>query len=68
MAQKKKRRPAPLYTIFTAGAIIMFWRGVWGLMDIYLFPNDATLSYSVSFVISVLLYIFVVRHHVKDLA
>lgn len=68
MARKYKKRPAPLSTILIAGAIIMFWRGVWGLMDIYLFPHDPTLSYGVSFLISVLLYIFVVRHHVKNLA
>jgi len=68
MAKKYKKRPAPLSTILIAGAIIMFWRGVWGLMDVYLFPNDPPLSYGISFIISVLLYIFVVRHHVSNLA
>jgi hypothetical protein len=66
--KKTKRKPAPLSTILIAGAIIMFWRGVWGLLDVYLFPSNPTLSYSLSFLISLLLYIFVVRHHVKDLA
>jgi Fuseless len=39
-------------------AIIMFWRGVWGLLDTYLFPGYPTLSHLVSAVIGVvILYI-----------
>lgn len=29
-------------------AIIMVWRGVWGLLDLYLFPGTPFLSYIVS--------------------
>lgn len=29
-------------------AIIMLWRGVWGLLDLYLFPGSPLLSYLVS--------------------
>ena len=29
-------------------AIIMLWRGVWGLLDVYLFPGSPTLSYLIS--------------------
>ncbi|MEY4768770.1 MAG: hypothetical protein RL637_1409 [Pseudomonadota bacterium] len=32
-------------------AIIMLWRGIWGLADLYLFPNSPTLSYLLSIVI-----------------
>jgi len=34
-----------LYSIIIGLAIIMFWRGLWGLMDLYLFPNNQFLSY-----------------------
>jgi len=27
---------------------ILFWRGLWGLMDVYLFPNNQVLSYLAS--------------------
>lgn len=67
---KKKRhieKQPPLSTILIAGAVIMFWRGVWGLMDVYLFPNNLPLSYAISLVISLLLFTFVVRHHIKKL-
>ena len=29
-------------------ALILFWRGAWGLLDLYLFPNNQTLSSVVS--------------------
>jgi hypothetical protein len=29
----------------------MLWRGIWGLADLYLFPNSPTLSYLLSIVI-----------------
>ncbi len=36
-------------------AIITFWRGVWGLLDIYLFPGSPTLSHLVSILIGALI-------------
>lgn len=32
-------------------AVVSFWRGAWGLMDLYLFPNDQTLSFTFSLII-----------------
>ncbi|HLA23127.1 MAG TPA: hypothetical protein VJZ93_01170 [Candidatus Nanoarchaeia archaeon] len=43
------------FTLIVAFAIISFWRGAWGLMDIYLFPGNHLLSFSVSIVIGVLI-------------
>lgn len=36
------------FTILLAFAIILFWRGAWGLIDIYLFPQNYELSLWVS--------------------
>ncbi|MEW6222667.1 MAG: hypothetical protein AB1476_05095 [Candidatus Hadarchaeota archaeon] len=36
-------------------AIVMVWRGLWGLMDIYLFPNNRKRSYWASFLIGFIL-------------
>ncbi|WP_305907819.1 hypothetical protein Q9L42_013815 [Methylomarinum sp. Ch1-1] len=41
--------------IIVVVAIIMFWRGVWGLLDIYLFPGSPALSYLVSITLGVLI-------------
>ena len=47
-----------LYYLITGFAIVVFWRGVWGLLDVYLLPDDETLSYTVSVFIGLaLLYI-----------
>ncbi len=32
-------------------AVVSFWRGAWGLMDLYLFPHDQTLSFTFSLII-----------------
>jgi hypothetical protein len=42
-------------TIIVAFAIILFWRGVWGLMDVFLFPNNLMLSYIISIIVGVLI-------------
>jgi hypothetical protein len=39
-------------------AVVAFWRGAWGLMDLYLFPGNEFLSFASSFVIGfVVLYL-----------
>ena len=39
-------------------AVVSFWRGTWGLMDIYLFPENPTLSFSASFLVGfIVLYL-----------
>ena len=44
-----------VHTLLIALAIVAFWRGVWGLMDIYLFPNNAIVSFSFSVIIGILI-------------
>lgn len=39
-------------------SVILFWRGIWGLMDLYLFPSNLAVSYAVLLVIGfVVLYV-----------
>jgi len=46
------KKKIPIWAIiFAAFAIVSFWRGVWGLMDLYLFPGNEILSLSVSVII-----------------
>ncbi|MBI2066274.1 hypothetical protein HYT60_02125, partial [Candidatus Woesebacteria bacterium] len=50
----KRRRGLGFFrTILIAASVILFWRGAWGLMDIYFFPNNQTLSYLASIVLGV---------------
>jgi len=43
------------FTVLMAFAIVSFWRGVWGLMDLYLFPENLFLSFSLSVLIGIVL-------------
>ena len=46
-----------LFAILIAFAVVSFWRGVWGLMDTYLFPNNYQLSLWVSLIIGIAILI-----------
>lgn len=45
---KKTNFTDVLIIIIASLAIVGIWRGVWGLMDIYLLPENSTLSFFVS--------------------
>jgi len=40
-------------------ATVSFWRGIWGLMDIYLFPKNQVLSLIISIIIG-LIVLFII--------
>ena len=42
----------------TAIGIIAVWRGVWGIFDLYLFPNDHLISFLISIIIGILILYF----------
>jgi uncharacterized membrane protein YjjP (DUF1212 family) len=44
-----------IFTLVIAFAIVSFWRGTWGLMDLYLFPENRILSYVVSILAGILI-------------
>jgi hypothetical protein len=57
MKKRKQKRTLKnmFYIIIIAFAIVAFWRGIWGLMDFYLFPKNQVLSFSLSILIGVLI-------------
>ena len=46
----KKNHPV-IFALLIAFAVISFWRGIWGLWDIYILPNDYKTSLWLSFVV-----------------
>jgi Fuseless len=54
LAEFKARHPNgnAIVIIF---AIIMLWRGAWGLLDTYFFPGNPTLSHIVSIILGALI-------------
>ena len=64
----KRMKPVKqtLFAVIIAFAVISFWRGVWGLMDEYLFPSNHQVSFWASLFIG--LIILVGTHYaVKEL-
>ena len=49
------------FALLVAFAVISLWRGIWGLMDIYLFPSNYEASLWASVVIGFI--ILVLTHH-----
>ncbi|MBU1198830.1 MAG: hypothetical protein KKF46_02020 [Nanoarchaeota archaeon] len=46
-----------MFAVVIAFAVIAFWRGIWGLMDLYLIPNNPSLSYLLSIIIGLVILI-----------
>ena len=53
--KKKRMFKRVFFTIVIAFAVVSFWRGVWGLMDLYFFPNNHLLSFSLSVIIGIVI-------------
>ena len=66
MKEKGKRDLKNIfYIILIAFAVVSFWRGVWQLSDLYLFPNNYLLSNLVSLIIGIIILYF--TKHLIDL-
>lgn len=55
MIRKLYRKHPYLYYLLVATSLVFLWRGVWGLLDIYLFAKDNTISFWVSTAIGLIL-------------
>ena len=61
MPKKISRTKKIIFAIIIGFAVISFWRGIWGLMDVYLFPKNYTLSLIISTILGLL--ILIVTHY-----
>jgi len=52
------------YALIIGLAIVAFWRGAWGLMELYIFPNNLPLSLWITLSGSIIILIFT-RNFVK---
>lgn len=52
--------------LFVGFAVVAFWRGIWGLLDLYLFPDNYILSLWASLILG--LVILAATHYtIKEL-
>ncbi|MCK5043117.1 MAG: hypothetical protein KAR23_04365 [Candidatus Aenigmarchaeota archaeon] len=59
---KMKSGHQTIFAIVISFAVISFWRGIWGLMDVYLLPENYLLSSWISMFLG--LGILAVTHYV----
>lgn len=57
-----KLKHQTIFAVVIAFAVIAFWRGIWGLMDLYLFPNNYELSLWFSLILG--LAVLMATHYV----
>ena len=55
-----------LFALLIGFAVISFWRGVWGLLDIYLLPNNQSASFWISIIIGIVI-LTATHYSVKEL-
>ena len=62
----EKREDPTWFYIILAFAVVCFWRGVWGLLDLYLLPSNSELSFWVSLILgfSILAFTKKIRHFI----
>jgi hypothetical protein len=44
-----------LFALLIGIAVVSFWRGIWGLLDIFLLPSNMELSFWISTIIGVII-------------
>jgi len=55
--KKLKKRNKILYTLVVSAAIILYWRGIWGLADELLLTSFPKTSYFVSLLLGLLILV-----------
>lgn len=64
--KKFKKKHRGIHLLLVAIAIVMFWRGVWDLLDEYLLPNWPLMSSVVSILVAFLV-LYLDDFHLKEL-
>ncbi len=65
----KKMKPfkQSIFTLFVGLSVVSFWRGAWGILDTYLFPNNYELSSWISMLLG-LIILYLTHNWTKELA
>ncbi|MBC8435291.1 hypothetical protein H8D91_02195 [archaeon] len=59
---KKTNLRDVLIILIASLAIVGFWRGVWGLLDYFLFPNNFLLSQIISIFLGIFILLWLSRN------
>lgn len=67
LLSKLKRHHKIIFAVIVATAVVMFWRGIWGLMDVLLLPDNYFLSSVISVILGLALLV-VTHYRFRELA
>lgn len=56
--KKKSHLRKVIYALIIGFAVVSFWRGVWGLQDLYLFPENLVWSFFASILLGIIILYF----------
>lgn len=60
-------KPFPiLNSILIGSAVVLFWRGMWGIIDLYLLPQNESLSYIVSTILGI--FVLIIHHGISKIS
>lgn len=60
--KKLEAKHQTIFAVVIGFSVICFWRGIWGLLDIYLFPANRVLSLWTSVILG--LIILIITHYI----
>ncbi len=52
----EKRYPV-VSSVIVGTAVVLFWRGIWGIFDVLLFPENEVMSYVLSMALGIVILI-----------
>jgi hypothetical protein len=61
-----KKRNKLIHILFAAIAVVFFWRGIWGLLDMFFLPTNPLVSNLISVVVAFVILYFD-DFHLKEL-
>lgn len=62
--KKLKKHHQLFYSLIILSGVVCLWRGLWGLLDIYLIPNNEPFSFTLSLVLGIV--IISITHYTID--
>jgi len=61
---KLKKHHQLLFSLIVMSGMIGLWRGIWGLLDMYLLPNNLGISYTLSLLLGIV--VISITHYTID--
>lgn len=61
-----KRKHKVLHTFIVAVAVVLFWRGAWGIIDVYFLPGNVLAS-NLGSILTAFLILYLDDFHLKEL-